>query len=170
VTHHDAKVAKVIRESRWNVRHEYDANHTKRVLDRYCQEVPKEERQLLYGLGRRCRDPFNHVLHQPIARDKKIEMWENAFNHYCGDHSKCDHRAHHGYQWKNRDMPEAELILQRYLVEGSKIIQKVNALSGSTPANESFYVIKGEYTDVRLNFITSNLGSRCSKCNLPITG
>jgi hypothetical protein len=66
------------------------------VTDRYCQEIPKEERQLLYELGRRSRNWFNHAVHQPIARDKKIEMWENAFNHSCNDHSKCDHPAHQG--------------------------------------------------------------------------
>jgi hypothetical protein len=70
-----SEIGKVILESRWNVRHEYDANHTLKALDRYCQELPKEERELLNGLGRRSRDWFNHALHQPITRDKKIEMW-----------------------------------------------------------------------------------------------
>jgi hypothetical protein len=64
-------MAKVIRESRWNVTHEYDANHTHKALHPHCQEFPKEERQLLYGLGRRSRDWFSHVLHQHIARDKR---------------------------------------------------------------------------------------------------
>jgi hypothetical protein len=96
VTNLESRMTKVIRESRWNVRRECDANHTKKALDHYCQELPKGERRLLYGLGRRSRDWFNHVLHQPIARDKKIEKWENAFLHYCGDHSKCDHPAHQG--------------------------------------------------------------------------
>jgi hypothetical protein len=40
-------MAKVILESCWNVRHEYGANHTKKVLGRYCHEFPKEEEQLL---------------------------------------------------------------------------------------------------------------------------
>jgi hypothetical protein len=117
-------MAKLIRESRWNVKHEYAANHAKGALDRYCQELPMEERQLLYGLGKRSRDWFNHVSYQPIPRDKKIEMWENTLNHYCGDHPKCHHPADQGYQWKNRDMPEAQAGLRRYLAEGSKIIQK----------------------------------------------
>jgi hypothetical protein len=43
VTDQDSKTAKVIRESRWNVKHEYDANHAKKALDRYCQGLPKEE-------------------------------------------------------------------------------------------------------------------------------
>jgi hypothetical protein len=50
-------------------------------------------------------------MHQHIARDKKIEKWESAFNHYCGDHSKCDHPAPQGYQWKNRNLPEAQASL-----------------------------------------------------------
>jgi hypothetical protein len=90
----------------------------------------------LYGLGRRYRDWFNHVLHRPIARDKKIEMCENAFNHHCGDHSKCDHPKYQGYQWKNRDIPEAQASLRPYLTEGSKIIQKLNPRSGLAQANE----------------------------------
>jgi hypothetical protein len=56
VTGRDSKVAKVIRESRWNVKHEYAANHAKKALDRYYEENTKEERQLLYGLGKRSRD------------------------------------------------------------------------------------------------------------------
>jgi hypothetical protein len=142
-------MAEVIRESRWNVKHEYDANHAKKALDRYCQGLPKEERQLLCGLGKPSRDWFNHALHQAITRDKKIEMCENTLNHYCGDHSKCHHPAHQGYQWKNRDMPEAQASLQRYLAEESKVIQKVNPFSGATQANEFFHVVKGKYTDKR---------------------
>jgi hypothetical protein len=51
VTDQDSKMAKMIRESRWNVKHEYDANHAEKALDRHSQELPKEERQCLYGLG-----------------------------------------------------------------------------------------------------------------------
>jgi hypothetical protein len=43
VTDQDSKMGMVIRESRWNVRHECDANHAKKALDRYYQELPKEE-------------------------------------------------------------------------------------------------------------------------------
>jgi hypothetical protein len=63
VTDLDSKMAKVIRESRWNVKREYDADHAKMALDCYCQELPMEERQFLYRLGKRSRDWFNHVLH-----------------------------------------------------------------------------------------------------------
>jgi hypothetical protein len=52
-------------------------------------------------------------------------------------------------------MPEAQASLRRYLAEGSKIIQKVDPLSGSTQANESFHAVKGKYTDKRLNATTS---------------
>jgi hypothetical protein len=82
-------------------------------------------------------------------------MWENTLNHHRGDHSKCHHPAHQGYQWKNRDMPEAQASLRRYLAEGSKIIQNDDPLSGSTQDNESFHAVKGKYTDKRLNFTTS---------------
>jgi hypothetical protein len=40
-------MVKVTRESRWTVKHEYDPNHAKKVLNRYYQGLPKEERQLL---------------------------------------------------------------------------------------------------------------------------
>jgi hypothetical protein len=93
----DSKLAKVIGESHWNVKHEYDANHAKKALDLYCQGLPKEERQPLYGLGKRSLDWCNDVSHQPIPRHKKIEMWENAPNHYCGEHSKCHYPAQQGH-------------------------------------------------------------------------
>jgi hypothetical protein len=56
VTDQDSKMAKVICESHWDVNPEYDTNHAKKALDRYCQGLPKEERQLLYGLGKRSWD------------------------------------------------------------------------------------------------------------------
>jgi hypothetical protein len=151
----DSKMTKVIRESRWNVRHEYNANHAEKALDRYCQGLPKEEPQLLYGPGKGSRDWFNHGLHQPISRDKKIEIRENKLNRHCGDHSKCHHPGHQGYQWKNRGMPEAQASLRRNLAKGSKVIQKIDPLSGSTQANESFHAVKRKYIGKRLNITTS---------------
>jgi hypothetical protein len=99
-------------------------------------------------------------------RDQKIEMWENAINHYCSDHSKGDRPAHQGHQSKNRDMPEAQASLRGYLAEGSKIIQKIDLLSGPTQTNGSFHAVRGKYTEKRLGFTTSNeacfaLGVRC---------
>jgi hypothetical protein len=52
-------------------------------------------------------------------------------------------------------MPEAQASLRRYLAEGSKIIQKVDPLGGSTQANEPFHAVKGKYTDKPLNSTTS---------------
>jgi hypothetical protein len=110
---------------------------------------------MLHRPGRRSRDSFNCLLHYPIAAGKKIEMWENALNHYCSDHFKCDHPAHQRYQWKNRDIPETQATLRGCLVEVSKIIQNVDALTGSIQADKSFHAVKGKYTDKRLNFTTS---------------
>jgi hypothetical protein len=124
MTRQDPQMAKVICESHWNVRHESDANRSEKVLDRYYHEVPKEEGRTLYGFGGRSRDSVNHVLRQPITHDKKIEMWENTLNHHCGDQSKCHYQAHQGYQWKNRNIPEAQASLRQHLAEGSRTIQK----------------------------------------------
>jgi hypothetical protein len=74
VSGQDSKTAKVIRESHWNVRHEYDTNYAKKDLDHSDPELPTEERQLLYGLETRYRNWFNHVLHQPIVPAEKIKM------------------------------------------------------------------------------------------------
>jgi hypothetical protein len=43
VADQDSKMAKAIRESHWNAKHEYNANHAEKALDRYCKELPKEE-------------------------------------------------------------------------------------------------------------------------------
>jgi hypothetical protein len=58
-------------------------------------------------------------------------MWESTLYHYCNDHFKCDHPAPQGYQWKNRDMPEAQASLRRYLAEVSTIIPKNLTVSPS---------------------------------------
>jgi hypothetical protein len=73
-TNQDSKSANAIRESPWNVVHEYDANQGQKALDSHCQALPNEQRWLLCALGRRSQNRFNDVLHQPIAGDKKIEM------------------------------------------------------------------------------------------------
>jgi hypothetical protein len=69
-------------------------------------------------------------LHQPIAHGKKVEMWDKAYSHYCGDQPKCDHPAYQSDQWKNGDTPEAQASLRWYLAEGSTIIQKLAHASG----------------------------------------
>jgi hypothetical protein len=155
VTDQESRMAKLILESRWGVKHEYGPNRSKRTLDRYCQKLPREELQLLDEPGKRSWDWFDDVLEQPIPRNKKSEMRENSVSHHRGDRSKCHHPVHHGYQWKNRDMDEAQASLRRYLVEGSTIIQTVDPLRASTQANESVHAKKGEYTDKRLNSTTS---------------
>jgi hypothetical protein len=67
-------MAEAIRESRWNVKHECDTNHGKKVLDYYGQELLKKEPQFLYAIRKRSPDWCNHVVYQPIPRDKKGEM------------------------------------------------------------------------------------------------
>jgi hypothetical protein len=81
VTDQDSKLAKVIREFRWKVEHEFDISHEKKRLDRFHEWLPKEERQHLDGLGQRLKNWFNKVLHRPIPREKRIEDWANAYDH-----------------------------------------------------------------------------------------
>jgi hypothetical protein len=151
----DSEIAKVIRESRGNVRHEYDANHTLKALNRYCQELQKEERQWMYGLGRRSRDWFNHVLHQPIARDKKMEMWENTSIIIAAITSSVIIQHIMAISGRTGTCLKLKRVCDRIWVEGSKIIQKVDTLSRSIQANESFHALKGKCTYKRLNFTTS---------------
>jgi hypothetical protein len=87
----DAKMAKMIGESRWNAAAKYDESHQENALGRHCQDLSEEEQRVFSGLRRLSGDWFNHTLHQPIARD---EMSANALNHDCGDHSEYDHPAH----------------------------------------------------------------------------
>jgi hypothetical protein len=108
VADQDSKMAKVIYESRWSVTHKCDPNYPRKALGRHCQELSKNERQMHSELGKRSWDSFNYVLHQHISRDKTIKMWENALYRDSEDHSKCDHPAQRGQQWKNRDTPEGQ--------------------------------------------------------------
>jgi hypothetical protein len=158
VTDQDSKLAKVIRDSPWKVTHEFDANHAKKSLDRYGERLPKEQHQHLHGLGQRLKNWFNHVLHLPVPREKRVEEWENALNHYCGDHSRCADPEHQGYKWRYRANPAAQDTLREYLAEGPKIIRKVDPLRGSTQANESFHAVKAKYVDKRLNLPGSTEG------------
>jgi hypothetical protein len=45
--------------------------------------------------------------------------------------------------------------LRGHLAEGPRIIQKVDSLSESIQANDSFHAVKKKYTDKGLNFTTS---------------
>jgi hypothetical protein len=120
VTDEDMKLAKVMRESRWDLDDEMNANHAKKSFDRYQQRLPKEECQHLYlcGPDQRLRNWFNHVLHQPIPREHRIEAWESGKGHYCGDHTRCPDPAREGCQWRYRDDPDTRETLKGYLSEG----------------------------------------------------
>jgi hypothetical protein len=80
ITDQDSKLGKIIRDSHWSVEHEFNANHAKKSLDRYQERLLREQRQHLYGLGQGLKNWFDHVLHQPIPREKKIEARENAYS------------------------------------------------------------------------------------------
>jgi hypothetical protein len=73
MTDQDSKMAKVIRESHWNVKRKYDADQAKKALDRHYQELPKEVLQLPCGFGKPSRDRFNHVPPQPIAVTRRLK-------------------------------------------------------------------------------------------------
>jgi hypothetical protein len=155
VTDHDSKMGRVIASSGWKVKHENDANHAKKSLDRYCKSLSKEDKACLYGLGNKSRQWFNKVLHEPVSVAEKKELWNNTYNHYCGDHSHCPDPMHKGYLWPKRDNPRAQEVLRRYIDEGSKMIDRVNPDLGSTQLNESFHATKAKFADKRLNFTVS---------------
>jgi hypothetical protein len=150
-TDRDSKLAKVIRESPWDVQHDFDPNHAKKSLDKYINGLAPEQRRHLYGLGQRTKDWFNHVIHDDLSRDEKVERWENAFEHYQGDHRRCPNPEHTGYHWRQRDDPEAQETLRGYLAAGSEVIRKVDPLIGSTQLNESFHNVKAKFADKRLD-------------------
>jgi hypothetical protein len=152
ITDQDSKLGKVIRDSWWGVKHEFDANHAKKSLNRYRESLSKQQRQHLSGLGQRLDSWFNHVIHEPVDREQRVAMRENAYDHYCGDHTRCPRPGHEAYGWTHQKSPEARQTLKRYLAEGSKIIRKIDPLRGSTQWNESFHAVKAKYADKRQSF------------------
>jgi hypothetical protein len=135
---------KVICESGRNVRYEYDVNHARKVFDCSYQELFKEERQLLEGLGMPFQDWLDQILCQSIARDRKIKTWHSALSHYCGGHSNCDHPADQRYWWKNRDILEPQMSLQRYLANDLTIIRKLTHSRGQYEQTSPFMPWQGK--------------------------
>jgi hypothetical protein len=63
--------------------------------------------EALSGLVRSCPTHYSW---------QKDRMWEKALNHYCGDHSRCDHPAYQSYHWNKRDIPEAQINLRQHVL------------------------------------------------------
>jgi hypothetical protein len=108
--------------------------------------------------GSFCMDSPNSskdILQLPLTRYKKMDVREGALNHYCGYRCKCHDAPHHGHQWKNGDIRQAQVSLRRHLVEKSKIISTLDRLIVSTQANDPRHAVKWKYKAKCLTFTAS---------------
>jgi hypothetical protein len=87
VTDQDSTLGKAIVESGWKVRHLHDTNHAVKRFERRWDPMPKDEKKNLHRLRSRLIGWLKTTLHSPDSEDEKIAKWENAGQHYAGDHS-----------------------------------------------------------------------------------
>jgi hypothetical protein len=150
----DSKITKLIRESNWSVLQSYDANHAHKSFRRAWDGLPKEERDLLYGLKERLDNWLTHVLYLNQDIEKKKQIWLRAKEHFSGNHTMCSHKET-DFIWKNANNTNALNVLEKLLKKGLDIIDSVNPLLGSTQLNEAFHQVKAKYADKRINYLTS---------------
>jgi hypothetical protein len=155
VTDKDSTLGKAIADSGWGVTHKHDTNHAMKAFEHQWDRMPKEEKKNLNGLRSRLTGWLKTTLHSDEPEDAKIAKWENARQHYRGDHSKCPDTKHEGYLWRKREEPKAQEALDRVISSGSELIRSCDPNLGSTQGNESYHAVKAKYADKRLNYPVS---------------
>jgi hypothetical protein len=148
----DSKISKCIRDSGWEVEQIMDPNHTKKSLERQWKKMNDKQKGLLHGLKQRLFSWFSFVSKKEISPAHKTEMWENASQHYCGNHSNCIDPNHSGFKWTNASNPEAQATLNNFISKGTNLLTSVKPSAGSTQANESFHAVKAKFADKRVNY------------------
>jgi hypothetical protein len=143
----DAKTAKVIRE-KWGIDELLDKNHVTKSFDRRIQKT-----SLMDGLKIKLRKFFKVVLKLDESIDQKQAHWENAVQHYQGNHEHClPHRADKKHKII-RD-PHAIDALRQFLADTKDLIAKVRP-GVSTQMCESFHSIKAKLASKDISWTSS---------------
>ena len=148
----DAKSRKLITEAGWDVVEFLDVGHCEKSFERKINNFNRKNDKILSEIEDSLKKWLKVLIRHRGTIEEKEELWLNARNHFCGDHSKC---LHHGEteKWSQAENPKARDLLDNFLRSTLFIIQTCNS-EYTTQANESLHRLKLKYAskDVKWGF------------------
>lgn len=143
----DAKTSAAFREKDWNIEELLDRNHLKKAFHRKLSKTGK----LLRGLHERLEKWFNYCLQVDATHEERIDLWLNAYYHYIGDHSCCNHADHESYDWPQKSNEESRKALYSFLLKSAKLLNS-RPDRISTQMCESLHAIKAKMASKRISW------------------
>lgn len=139
----DSTARKIIKDE-WGIEEMLDTNHSIKSFERYFTKFNKLSKNKLNDLHNHLLRFLNHLIYMPSSPSQKVKLWENAIEHYKGNHQNCLPHKASNYIWKFNNDNEALLYLEQFLKQTSFILLKCNP-PYSTQLNECYHAIKSHY-------------------------
>lgn len=136
----DLKISKIIKDSKWNVLVREDTNHKIINIDTIWNKWNSLCDGKLTGLKKRIVDFLTDVLYESSSTEAKLFKFQNAINHFRGNHLYCPSHKN-SKVWGHRNDKVAVECLRGLITELSSIIINFKRYH-TTNYNENFHSIK----------------------------
>lgn len=119
----DVKIAKIIRDSGWNITEFIDTNHAmksfRRKLNKYKNLSPTHFR----GIQKKLEKFFQYLLKVDMFIEDKIQLWKNISQHFAGNHALC---IKHGpsKDWRDINVDNNLELLNKFLEKTADLLSK----------------------------------------------
>ena len=136
----DVKISKIIQDFHWGVDVKNDPNHQLLNFDTVFKKWDELCNKKLYGLKKRILSYLKNILYEPSTTDQKLKKWENAINHFTGNHENCPPHSV-SKLWIHRNDQSAVDCLKGLVNELTSVIKEFER-GHTTNYNENFHSIK----------------------------
>lgn len=156
----DGKARTEIERQEWKIIEKLDPNHALKCFDRKYAKWNVLAGKKFYGLYDRLRRFLQSLIYKEMSIERKLELWNNAADHYCGDHTHCEpHGPAHNWRYANDQ--QAVVFLRNFLKKCERVLQNCDG-NLSSQLNESFHALKAKYADKNYQWIESWEGRVCA--------
>lgn len=136
----DVKISKIVQDFHWGVILKNDPNHQLLHFDTIWKKWNDLCNGKLFGLKERLLSYLKGILYETSTTTEKLQKWENAINHFTGNHVNCPPHSIEKL-WKHRDDQSALESLKGLINDLKPIIQNFERYH-TTNYNENFHSIK----------------------------
>ena len=140
----DARARKILNESGLQIFERLDPGHCLKSFDRKIQNFNRKNGQVLRGIEGSLRRWISTLLRSDLPTEQKVFQWNNALEHYCGNHQHCLHQECSTTTWDLAGDMAARDALKKFMKASQYIVEKCERRF-STTRIESFHRLKLKY-------------------------
>ena len=149
----DGKARTIPEQFGWHITEYLDPGHAKKSFENRFQNFQRNNGRILKRIESQLLHWMWILIHSNYHVRWRVFFWQNALNHFCGNHFFCLHAPIYGPCWDQAQNPVAQYALKKFLDDTQFIIEKCDGRY-NTQSNESLHRKKLKYAtkDVRWGF------------------